>query len=585
LKDSSGYDILCDGKKVGTLLNGKNGAKGEKGDNGAQGDKGADGNAGSDCSAKALTDGSGFELSCGGKVVGTIKNGQAGSKGENGADCSGKALENGAGIELTCGGKVVGTFQNGEEGAKAKNCIASDKGDGNIAISCDKENTIIRAKALCGQTPYDPEKKVCLGVYKNGDIILPGLAPLCNGKPYNPYTVDNEGKGFSPGDNIVINKLNVTTKQECKDGVIVNVCGNEEIDLERQFCYDKKIYDKCNGKKYNLNEEVCQDNKILKKCGNNGDVYDPETHVCTEGKVLPKCGDDVYDPEKDVCKDGKVLTKCGDNSDGYDPQTQVCKDDKVLTKCGDNGEGYDPETHVCTEGKVLPKCGDEGYDPEMQECENGHVVNKVFQCGKETYDPKKFMCDRRDDRLYKITTIIVPEKNYSETWMAENLSYATGNNHVSQYGFLYSWLDAVGITRNKCDNAKTCDLGDGDIQGVCPMGWHLPSEDEWKDLITAAGGTANAGKALKSQTGWKGSTTNDDSYSFTALPAGYVRVFTGRPLNENYDAYFWSSSQFMDKYGMHMVMNYDKNGARVTNMEKGFGLSVRCLKNKTTPTP
>ena len=533
LKDSSGYDILCDGKKVGTILNGKNGAKGEKGDNGALGDKGADGDAGSDCSAKALTDGSGFELSCGGKVVGTIKNGTNGSKGENGADCSGKVLENGAGIELTCGGKVVGTFQNGEDGAKAKNCETLDLAEGVIAINCGNGSPIIRYKALCGTTPYDPENKVCLYVDQHKGKIIGPLAPLCNGKAYNPYDVEEQMIFTSDDASFVISSLKATSKQKCKDGVIVNVCGDEEINLEKKFCYHKKIYDKCNGEKYN-----------------------PETQICSEGKVLTKCGNDAYDPEK-----------------------QVCKDDKVLSKCGD-----------------------ETFDPEREYCDNNQVAT-LLTCSSlrnERYNPKKYMCDDRDSsRLYKITTITIPEKNYSETWMAQNLNYAArkGNSYCAgstaaeqiascaKYGRLYSWAAAVGKPEEECGYNQSCDLGDGNVQGVCPEGWHLPSMEEFETLIEAVGGEDKAGKALKSKDGWQSNSgiTNDDTYSFAALPAGYYNE-DGFD-KEGYDARFWSSSQYYEYYAYILYLDYNGDKAYLYYRNKYYGYSVRCIKNKTAPTP
>ena len=506
-------------------MNGKNGAKGENGDNGAQGDKGADGDAGSDCSAKALTDGSGFELSCGGKVVGTIKNGTNGSKGENGADCSGKVLENGAGIELTCGSKVVGAFQNGEEGAEAKSCEALDDGNGTVTIKCGDDSPIIRYKALCGTEPYDPEKKACF--FENGTYTV---VPLCNGKPYNPYDVELYSK---LAEYIVIDLSGATTKQECKDGVIVNVCGDEEINLEKKFCYHKKIYDKCNGEKYN-----------------------PKTQICSEGKVLTKCGNDAYDPEK-----------------------QVCKDDKVLSKCGD-----------------------ETFDPEREYCDNNQVAT-LLTCSSlrnERYNPKKYMCDDRDSsRLYKITTITIPEKNYSETWMAQNLNYAArkGNSYCAgstaaeqiafcaKYGRLYTWAAAVGKSEEECGDGKSCNLGDGDVQGVCPEGWHLPSNAEWQALSTAVGDESNAGMSLKSKTGWNAYTkiTNDDTYAFTALPAGFIN-YNGDFKHEGEQTNFWTT-EASSKYASIWILYYNNDFFDKSLNNKNAAQSVRCIKNKTVPNP
>ena len=156
LKDSSGYDIICNGKKVGTLLNSKNDVKGDKGDNGAKGDNGKNG---STCTTKELSDGSGYELSCDGKVVGTIKNGTKGEKGDDGTACTSKALEDGSGYELSCGGKVVGTVKNGT--TTNAECIFDYDNDGTVTIKCGDKDSFKLPLALCGTTPYDPDKKEC----------------------------------------------------------------------------------------------------------------------------------------------------------------------------------------------------------------------------------------------------------------------------------------------------------------------------------------------------------------------------------------------------------------------------------------
>jgi len=132
LADGSGFELSCGGEVVGTIKNGSNGTNGKNGTNGLNG------NDGSSCSAKALSNGSGYELSCGGAVVGTIKNGsdgQKGSDGSNGNDgtsCSAKALEDGSGYELSCGGAVVGTIKNGSNGEKG-----ADGKNGDDGSSCD----------------------------------------------------------------------------------------------------------------------------------------------------------------------------------------------------------------------------------------------------------------------------------------------------------------------------------------------------------------------------------------------------------------------------------------------------------------
>jgi uncharacterized protein (TIGR02145 family) len=150
--------------------------------------------------------------------------------------------------------------------------------------------------------------------------------------------------------------------------------------------------------------------------------------------------------------------------------------------------------------------------------------------GKEEYSAKKTekqytainaeFTDTRDKKKYK--TVKIGE----QVWMAENLNYHGSDGylglcydkkpeHCKKYGRLYSW-----------NEAKT----------ACPSGWHLPSDDEWEELIDFAGGDEVAGKKLKAKKGWpeydcrytteddRGRTTKHDvctdEFGFAALPGG-----------------------------------------------------------------
>ena len=195
-------------------------ANGSNGTNGADGKDGKDGTA---CTATALEDGSGSELTCGDKVIGTISNGVSGSnglKGRDGKSCEGKANEDGS-VTISCDGKDVATIKDGEAGKSTyelsgseltleqwldslngedgKGCtaksvdggvqitcgdsqpvklkdgtngkditvdacrIASDE-DGVVTLSCangNKTTTQKLYKATCGNEPYDPETHTC----------------------------------------------------------------------------------------------------------------------------------------------------------------------------------------------------------------------------------------------------------------------------------------------------------------------------------------------------------------------------------------------------------------------------------------
>ncbi len=169
--------------------------------------------------------------------------------------------------------------------------------------------------------------------------------------------------------------------------------------------------------------------------------------------------------------------------------------------------------------------------------------------------------DPRDGRIYKTVTI------GTQTWMAQNLNYETGNSYCykdsasycSKYGRLYTWEAATT---------------------ACLDGWHLPTEEEFETLFTAVGGQSIAGQKLKFATGWTAYSgiTNEDAFAFSALPAG------GRDDDGDYDdegnyALFWSSIENDSNNAYYMSLNYGYGGAFLTTSFKNNGFSVRCLKD------
>ena len=215
------------------------------------------------------------------------------------------------------------------------------------------------------------------------------------------------------------------------------------------------------------------------------------------------------------------------------------------------------------------------------------------------------MTDERDGQIYKIVTI------GKQTWMAENLNYAyTGvpydkdnytsdsiswcyNNDASncaKYGRLYTWAAAMDSVGTWTTNGKGCGFRNEcsptyPVRGVCPEGWHLPSETEWDSLRTAVGGGAIAGKMLKSTSGWddfNGEHINcTDAYAFSVLPAGF-RVYEGSFKDEGLHAHFWSSTEYELEgayYAYYTLWYSYLDKASLYNSYKYSGLSVRCVKD------
>jgi uncharacterized protein (TIGR02145 family) len=170
--------------------------------------------------------------------------------------------------------------------------------------------------------------------------------------------------------------------------------------------------------------------------------------------------------------------------------------------------------------------------------------------------------------LSKWYNLEISEKTYCY-YNNDSLHYATN------YGALYTWQAVM--------NGATYDTASV-IQGICPEGWHLPSDDEWdqlNDWITNNNNYENVAKVLKATNNWARDNEGIDDYGFTALPAGY-RNPDGSFLMLGYETYYWSSLE-KDKntaWVRHLSFNSERLIRYAVN--KINGLSVRCIKNKMT---
>lgn len=177
--------------------------------------------------------------------------------------------------------------------------------------------------------------------------------------------------------------------------------------------------------------------------------------------------------------------------------------------------------------------------------------------------------DTRDSKVYTKVTI------GTQIWMAENLNYETDDswcytNDTSEcttYGRLYPYEDAIT---------------------VCPTGWHLPTDAEWRTMEQYVGmGTAassssgyrssgDVGYYLKSTTSWSYGGNGLDSYLFTVLPAGF-RKSGGNYMSLGSNSLFWTATESGSMaYGR---MFYYQKGVERSLYTKQYGASVRCVKD------
>ena len=206
--------------------------------------------------------------------------------------------------------------------------------------------------------------------------------------------------------------------------------------------------------------------------------------------------------------------------------------------------------------------------------------------------------DLRDGKVYKTVKI------GSQVWMAENLDYETeksycyndSSKYCDKYGRLYTWATAVGKSEEECGLGKECNLPSGNVRGVCPDGWYLPSEADFATLIKVMGGEKDAGTKLKSTSGWNDddgeSGNGTDSFGFSALAAGIgnAGVYGG----VGYTTSFWGStecgSEFASETGdgcaYAMYLDYDDvNVNLMSYAAKDLVHSVRCVKGDSSTAP
>ena len=144
------------------------------------------------------------------------------------------------------------------------------------------------------------------------------------------------------------------------------------------------------------------------------------------------------------------------------------------------------------------------------------------------------------------------------------------------YGLFYNWAAAARAT----DCNSNANFSDEKRQGVCPMGWHLPSRNEWKVLEDYLGGSNIAGGKMKSLGTAYWTTPNagaatESSSGFSALPAG--KHYNGI-VEMSQSAYFWSSTQnYPDAFAIQLTYFFPFMPSG--NYQKHFGHSVRCVKD------
>jgi len=276
-----------------------------------------------------------------------------------------------------------------------------------------------------------------------------------------------------------------------------------------------------------------------------GSSYTPTANVTLYAKWVSS------DPGTDPCD---IDPQSSPSCPGYvDPGTDPCDDDPQSSP---SCPGYvDPGTDPCDDDpQSSPSCPgyvDPGTDPGFTP---GSQFNPNINYTTFT--------DSRDTKSYKSVTI------NGKVWMAENLNFETADSkcygddpaNCAKYGKLYTFDDA---------------------NIACPVGWHLPSNEEWDTLMqfvnpscSTTGSCAGAGAKLKATSGWNTNGNGTDDYGFSALPGG---GYDGSFSAVGDRGLWWSSTEGNSDYAYYRDMYSYSSDVYRSGYPKSILFSVRCV--------
>ena len=232
-------------------------------------------------------------------------------------------------------------------------------------------------------------------------------------------------------------------------------------------------------------------------------------------------------------------------------------------------------------------CGEEYYSSSLVQ----YITVLVETCLTGVDTSKVTFTDPRDGNVYGVVEI------GNLQWMDSNLKWAGAGEGYGKteaaallFGRLYTWNDATG-------GVSASGLGNG-VQGVCPPGWSIPTNEDWVDLAMAL----NGGKETAFMDNWEGIAQdlmvtghfNDKAvwtYSPLVTPTnkyGWNALAAGCSMN-NYNNYtnllnygFWWSSTEKDSKNAHYKYIYSELPDIAVNYcsKDGMGASVRCVRLK-----
>ncbi len=293
-----------------------------------------------------------------------------------------------------------------------------------------------------------------------------------------------------------------------------------------------------------------------------------------------------------------VLGECGGGCEGDGDGDGICDDIDtcigVEDECGVcNGPG--PTEVVIDDITIL-------YDSVYAENIDTWFVYEIGQDTTFTYTCAPFFGGCGDPvgyQGYDYATVLIGD----QCWFAENLrseNYDNGdaipsNLSDSEWSSTTSGAVAVYGEDDGCSNYSpdidACDPAQSleeygrlynwyavdDARGLCPSGWHVPTDVEWTVMTDELGGESIAGGQMKTTYGWYQGGNGTNSIGFSGLPGG-LRSNNGFFRHAGRDAHWWSSSPVGSYAWYRFLSSGDESVSRFSN-DRRDGFSVRCVRD------
>ncbi len=157
----------------------------------------------------------------------------------------------------------------------------------------------------------------------------------------------------------------------------------------------------------------------------------------------------------------------------------------------------------------------------------------------------------------------IPNVTDNNDWNLQTYgAYCNYNNDIdfsNVYGHLYNWF-VVGDSRN-----------------IAPLGWHVPTIEEWNILNAFVGGSAYTLKEMGTAH-WQDPNFGTNFVGFTALPNGWRDSF-GAYSFIGESANWWTSTQYASDFAAFVWLSFDDKMGSVTTTPKKYGFAIRCIRD------